>query len=111
MKTNKKKTNNQGNNKTEQMPDTVKLRDNKGNITTISYRKLKIHEKSIIEDNIEYALRHNEFTAEEIDAYEKKAINEWKELKRKLRENPDLLLTIDETTERIVPYVENKKNV
>ena len=86
-----------------QMPDTVNVRDPQGNIRIISYRELKEHEISIIEDNIGYGLLHPEYSDEEIRDYENQARREWNSLKRKLRENPDLVLALDATTERYVP--------
>lgn len=89
------------------LPEAVNIRDEHGNIKTISYRKLKQHEEYIIEDNIAYGCIHEDYTYAEIKEYEKQAKQEWKDLKSKLRENPELLLILDKTTERYVPFVEN----
>ena len=89
-----------------QIPEKVNIRNVNGNIVTIPYRELKHHEESIIEDNIMYGLVHNEYSQKDIDDYEKQAKSEWKELRQKLRNNPELLLTLDRTTERYVPYTE-----
>ena len=89
------------------LPRVVNIRDEYGNVSTMRYSDLKDHEESIIADNIFHGCIHAEYTAAEIDAYEKKAAQEWRDLKRKLWENPELLLVLDETTERYVPYVED----
>ncbi|MCR5587456.1 MAG: hypothetical protein K6F77_07985 [Lachnospiraceae bacterium] len=86
------------------LPQTVNIRDEQGNIKIMPYKELKQHEEYIIKDNIEYGYMHGEYTDAEIKEYEKQARNEWKDLKNKLRNNPELLLTLDKTTERYVPY-------
>ena len=88
------------------LPQTVNVRDEQGNIAVIPYRELKQHEEFIIEDNISWGYMHGDTDAE-LDEYEKKARQEWKDLKNKLRENPELLLTLDTITERFVPYIED----
>lgn len=85
----------------------VNIRDKQGNITTMRYRELKQHEECIIEDNMAYGYMHNEYSETEIKEYKKQARLEWKDLKKKLRNNPELLLTLDEATEHDVPYIEN----
>jgi hypothetical protein len=93
--------------KSGSLPRVVNIRDEHGAVFTMRYSDLKDHEESIIADNIFHGRMHAEYTAAEIDAYEKKAAQEWRDLKNKLRENPELLLVLDKTTERYVPYVEN----
>ena len=41
---------------------------------------------------------HNEYSETEIKEYKKQARLEWKDLKKKLRNNPELLLTLEEAT-------------
>lgn len=82
-----------------------------GDIKAMPYRKLKQHEEYIIEDNIAYGCMHAEYTDAEIELYEKQARQEWKDLKNKLRDNPELLLTLDKTTERYVPYIEDSNTI
>ena len=93
------------------LPQTVNVRDEQGNIKVIQYREVKQHEEYIIEDNIAYGCIHGEYTDTEIEEYEKQARQEWKDLKNKLRDNPELLLTLDKTTERYVPYIENSTKI
>ena len=76
-----------------ELPKFVNVRDANGCITTMSYCELKEHEEAIIEDNICYGLIHTEYSDKEISDYEKQAKAEWRELKNKLRNNPELLLT------------------
>ena len=89
------------------LPRTVNIRDEHGNVSVMPYRSLKEHEETIIADNIFHGYMHAEYTEAEIDAYEKEATQEWRDLKDKLRHNPELLLVLDRTTERYVPYAEN----
>lgn len=91
------------------LPETVNIIDEQGNKKVISYRELKQHEECIIEDNIAYGYLHEEYTDAEIIEYEKQARQEWKELKNKLRSNPELLLVLDKTTERYMPYIKDSK--
>lgn len=95
-------------NKNMELPQFVNIRDENGNISTITYRELKNHEECIIEDNIAYALWHEEYSEKEIKEYEKQARAEWRNLKSKLRENPEILLELDKTTERYIIYMEGE---
>ena len=93
------------------LPKTVNVRDEQGDIKAMPYRELKQHEEYIIEDNIAYGCMHEEYTDAEIELYEKQARQEWKDLKNKLRDNPELLLTLDKTTERYIPYIEDSNTI
>ncbi len=90
------------------LPRNVYIRDEHGNISKMPYRELKDHEEDIILDNIFFGYKHSDiYSEEETKEYEKQARQELKDLEDKLRENPELLLTMDRTTERYVPYVES----
>lgn len=93
-----------------ELPKNVNIRDKQGNVSIMPYRELKHHEESIIEDNVMFGIMHAIYSDSEIDKYGKQARAEWKDLKNKLRNNPELVLILDETTERYIPYVE-KSNV
>ncbi len=95
---------------TGQMPQIVKIKNSEGNIIDVPYRELKEHEEAIIEDNIMYGRMHGEYSQKEILDYAKQASQEWKELKKKLRENPEIILIMDDITERFVPYVEDPED-
>lgn len=91
------------------LPKYVNIRNDDCSVTIMPYVRLKDHEEFIIEDNICYGILHC-YEEKEINDYEKAAYAEWKDLKNKLRENPNLLLTLDKTTERYIPYTENTEN-
>lgn len=86
----------------QKLPDCVYIRFEDGTVQRVAYRKLKQHEEWIIEDNIQYGLRHPEYSDESVDDYEKEARKEWKDLKNALRKRPDSILVLDERTERYV---------
>lgn len=86
-----------------QMPQFVNVRYNNGRIEKIPYKVLKDHEESIIEENIAYGAIHG-YSDKEISEYEREARAEWKELKRQIRENNNVLLCLDETTQRYIVY-------
>ena len=91
-----------------QIPRFIKIKNPDGSITTMSYKDLKFHEETIIEDNVFYGLKYEEYSPKEINDYEKQAKKEWKILKQKLCNNPNLLLKLDKRTERYVPYHADK---
>ena len=68
-----------------ELPKNVNIRDKQGNVSIMSYRELKHHEESIIEDNIMFGIMNAIYKDSEIDKYEKQARAEWKDLKNKLR--------------------------
>jgi hypothetical protein len=76
--------------------------DEDGSVGKMLYKEIKEHEEFIIKDNIGYGLIHNEYSEEEIDEYEEHAYKELKELKQQIRENPNIILKLDKTTERFV---------
>lgn len=85
-------------------PQYVNVCDDNGIIIKIPYKDVKEHEESIIRDNISYGFMHFEYSEEEIHEYAKRAHEELKELKRQIRENPDIILKMDKTTERYVVF-------
>lgn len=89
-------------------PKYVSVLNDDGNISKTLYKEIKEHEEFIIEDNIGYGLLHNEYSVKEIKDYKKQAYAELRELKAKIRENPDIILKLDKTTERYI-VAENKK--
>ena len=89
-----------------QISNKIKVIDKQGNISTISYSELTEHEEEKILDDISFgykSLEPNE-SDEEILKYEKQARNRLRKLKKKLRNNPELVLTLDETTGSYVIY-------
>jgi len=88
---------------TSSMPYFVFVRNQDGNVTQLPYKKIKEHEESIIEDNINYGLIHAEYSEQDILDYKKQAYSEFSALKRAIRENPEIVLKLDTTTERYVP--------
>ena len=88
------------------LPDYVFVLEKPGDVLRMPFRKIKEHEETIIEDNMAFAFMHGE-SKKKINEYETQARREWKELKDKLRDNPNMILILDETTERYVPYVKN----
>lgn len=85
-------------------PKNVKVKQ-ENRILEIPYKKIIKHEELIIEDNIFYGYKTG-CSEEEITKYQKRAYQELKELKKLIRENPNVVLKLHETTER---YVENKE--
>lgn len=86
-----------------QYPQYVSVLNDSGTVEKILYKDIKIHEESIIEDNIFYGIRHsNDYSEQEILEYEEQAYSELKELKREIRENNDIVLKLDKITERYV---------
>ena len=82
----------------------VKIRQENG-ILEMTYKKIIKHEELIIEDNIFYGYKTG-CSEEEITKYQKRAYQELKELKKLIRENPNIILKLHETTER---YIEDNE--
>ena len=90
---------------TNKYPKNVKVRQENGTLE-ISYKKIIKHEELIIEDNIFYGYKTGR-SEEEITKYQKEAYQELKELKKLIRENPNVILKLHKTTER---YIEDKED-
>ena len=73
----------------EQTSKLVNVRLN-GKDYYIRYKDLKDHEEAIIEDNIYYGHTHG-YSNKEIDDYITGARAELRELKKHIRENPDII--------------------
>lgn len=82
-------------------PKYVSVEQSDGQIVQILYKDLKNHEEFIIQDNIEYDLLHN-YTDQEINDYKKEAYAQLKDLKKQIRENPQVVLVLERSTERYV---------
>lgn len=89
-------------------PKYVSVLNDDGSVNKMLYKDIKEHEELIIEDNIGYGLLHNEYSVKELKKYEKQAYAELRELKAKIRENPDVILKLDKVTERYI-VAENEK--
>ena len=89
---------------TNKYPKNVKVRQENGTLA-IPYNKIIKHEELIIEDNIFYGYKTG-CSEEEITKYQKEAYQELKELKKLIRENPNIVLKLHETTER---YIEDNE--
>ena len=89
---------------TNKYPKNVKVRQENGTLE-ISSKKIIKHEELIIEDNIFYGYKTG-CSEEEITKYQKRAYQELKELKKLIRENPNVVLKLHETTER---YIEDNE--
>lgn len=85
-------------------PKNVKVRQ-EDKILEIPYKKIIKHEELIIEDNIFYGYKTGR-SEEEITKYQKEAYQELKDLKKLIRENPNVVLKLHKTTER---YVEDRR--
>ena len=89
---------------TNKYPKNVKVRQENGTLE-IPYKKIIKHEELIIEDNIFYGYKIGR-SEEEITKYQKEAYQELKELKKLIRENPNIILKLHEITER---YIEDNE--
>lgn len=86
-----------------QYPKYVSVLNDSGTVEKVLYKDIKIHEESIIEDNIFYGIKHsNDYSEQEILEYEEQAYSELKELKRAIREDNDIVLKLDKIKERYV---------
>ena len=74
-------------------PKYVSVEQSDGQIVQILYKDLKNHEEFIIQDNIEYGLLHS-YTDQEINDYKKEAYAQLKDLKKQIRENPQVVLVL-----------------
>lgn len=83
-------------------PEYVSVIDENNDIHKVLYKDIKEHEEFIIEDNIGYGLMHSEYSQKDIETYRNQAYNELKELKQRIRENPDVILKLDTTSERYI---------
>ena len=83
-------------------PEYISVLNSDGSIDKVPYRDVKKHEEAIIEDNIGYGILHGEYSEKEIDDYEREAYAQLRELKARIRRNPDVVLKLDEVTERYV---------
>ena len=83
-------------------PEYINVKDECGNINKVPYKEIKKHEEEVIKDNIVYGYLHCEYSEKEIKEYERTAYIELKELKKQIRENPDIVLELEHTTERYV---------
>ena len=83
-------------------PKYVSVMNENGDIIKVLYKDIKEHEEDIIEQNLMYGIIHAEYSDKEISDYEKQAYKELRELKRQIRENPNVVLKLDEITERYV---------
>lgn len=84
-------------------PEFVSVLNNDGSIQKVPYQEIKEHEQYIIHDNVLYGYLHCEYTEQDITDYKKQAYDELKELKRKIKENNDIVLKMNEITERYEP--------
>lgn len=82
-------------------PKYVFVEQSDGQIVQVLYKDIIKQEEFIIEDNIGYGLLHD-YTDEEIDEYEEEAYAQLKELKKQIRENPQVVLALDLPTWRYV---------
>lgn len=84
-------------------PKLVNVKAEDGSITQIPLTELKQHEELIILDSMFFGLKHPEaYTQADIEAYEKEARKELKELLATISENPDVVLELDRTTQHYV---------
>lgn len=85
------------------MPKLVNIRAEDGTLCQISLKELKEHEELIIEDNIFYGLKYlGSYTLAEVTEYEKNARRELRKLLAAISKNPDVVLKLDQMTERYV---------
>lgn len=68
-------------------------------VKQIPYKELIKHEELIIADNMFYGVK-NGFSKKEIKDYEKEAHEQLKDLKKRIFENPEIILEKDFSTER-----------
>lgn len=71
-------------------------------ISKMSYEEIKVHNEDIIEDNIFHALKHGEYSENEINEYKSSAIKQLEELKKDIRENKNVVLVLDQRTQQYV---------
>lgn len=85
------------------MPKLVNIWAEDGTLWQISLKELKEHEELIIEDNMVYGLKHpGSYTLAEVEAYERNARRELRKLLAAISQNPDVVLKLDQMTERYV---------
>lgn len=83
-------------------PKYVSVINENGDINKVLYKEIKKHEEFITEDNIGYGLLHAEYSEKKVKDYETQSYKELKKLKRKIRENPNIMSKLDKTTERYI---------
>ena len=82
-------------------PKYVSVKQDDGSIIKMTYKNIKEHEEIIIDDNIAYGVL-NGYTDKDIKEYRDMAYTELKNLKKQIRENPNVILVLDTVTERYV---------
>ena len=85
----------------QKVPEYALVHHYNGDVSYVPVGYIVEHDKRIIKDNIAYGFGHD-YETKEIVEYKKEAQAELKELKRKIKENPNVVLKIDGTTERYI---------
>jgi hypothetical protein len=91
--------------KHKQQQTLVRVTQDDGTIQSIPFKQVKEHEESIIEDNCVYGLKcvyRNEITLNEVKEYERDAVAQFRSLKKRIREDPTVVLKIEPRTRRYV---------
>jgi len=88
-----------------QMPKTVNVKREDGKVVRIPFQRFKRKQQKLIDQSFRYGVLDPTCSEREILEYEKQEIDNWRELIRKIRKNPEIILTLNRNMNRYVVCV------